>query len=70
MTYGALAGFDLPVGDRPDRADWEILIDLQSDPGENFDVSSRYPEVLADMKARLALAKQAYEPMGLKFTPP
>ncbi len=51
---------EMPL-DRPDRADWEILIDLQSDPEESYDVSSRYPDVLADMQARLARAKRTFE---------
>ena len=54
--------------DRMDRDDWEVLVDLENDPEEAYDVSSRYPEVLADMRARVARAKQKYEPMGLKYT--
>lgn len=46
------------------------LVDLKTDPGENYDVSSLHPAILADMKARLARARATYEPFGLRPTPP
>lgn len=55
---------ELPL-DRPDRPDWSLLVDLQSDPEEAYDVSSRYPDVLADMQARVERAKKTFEPLGV-----
>ncbi len=47
---------------------WQ-LIDLEVDPSENYDVSARYPEVVADMRARLERAQATFEPLGV-FEPP
>lgn len=47
---------------------WQ-LIDLHADPGENYDVSARYPDIAADMKARLERAHARFEPMGV-WEPP
>ncbi|MDP3737766.1 MAG: sulfatase [Hyphomonadaceae bacterium] len=46
------------------------LADLKADPGENYDVSSLHPDILADMKARLARARATYEPLGVRQAPP
>ncbi len=51
--------------DGPERNDWKVLIDLQSDPAESYDVSSLHPDVLTDMVARLERARAKYEPMGV-----
>ncbi|MEZ5938447.1 MAG: sulfatase [Hyphomonadaceae bacterium] len=48
---------------------WQ-LIDLNADPGENYDVSARYPDVVADMKARLERAKARFEPLAVGRPPP
>ena len=45
------------------------LVNLKSDPGENYDVSSLHPGILADMKARLDRARATYEPLGVRQTP-
>ncbi len=47
---------------------WQ-LIDLKVDPGENYDVSARYPEVAAEMKARVERARAKFEPLGV-WEPP
>jgi uncharacterized sulfatase len=57
-------GIEAPL-DPPERNDWKVLIDLQSDPGESYDVSSLHPDVLADMIARVDRARAKYEPMGV-----
>ncbi len=54
-------GIEAPL-DTPGRNDWEQLIDLSNDPSESYDVSTRYPDVLADMKARLERARTKYAP--------
>jgi arylsulfatase A len=48
---------------------WQ-LIDLEQDPGENYDLSARYPDVVADMKARLERARATFEPLGVWKPPP
>ncbi len=52
-------GIEAPL-DTPGRDDWPVLIDLASDPSESYDVSSRHPEILADMQARLERARAKY----------
>ncbi len=47
---------------------WE-LFDLSVDPGETYDLSSRYPDVAADMKARFERARATFEPLGV-WKPP
>ncbi len=44
------------------RDDWQLLIDLKSDPAETYDVSTLHPDALADMTARLANARARFEP--------
>lgn len=48
---------------------WQ-LIDLEKDPGENYDVSALHPEVVADMRARFERARAKFEPMGVWKPPP
>jgi arylsulfatase A len=50
--------------DATGRNDWDVLVDMQNDPAESYDVSSRHPEVLADMKARVARARAKFAPMA------
>jgi len=38
------------------------LYDVAADPSESYSLASRYPEVLADMRARLARAKVTFAP--------
>jgi uncharacterized sulfatase len=47
------------------RDDWQLLVDLKSDPAETYDVSSLHPNVLADLTARLARARAKFEPMAV-----
>lgn len=55
--------------DRTDRDDWEVLVDLETNPEETYDVSSRHPVVLADMKARLQRARATFDPLKRPVTP-
>jgi arylsulfatase A len=50
--------------DATGRNDWDVLVDMQNDPAESYDVSSRHPEVLADMKARVARARAKFAPLA------
>lgn len=54
--------FEAPL-DAAGRVDWAVLIDLTNDPAEVYDVSARYPDVLADMKARLERARAKFGPL-------
>jgi arylsulfatase A len=54
-------GIEAPL-DTPGRNDWPVLIDMANDPSESYDVSSRHPEILADMQARLERARAKYAP--------
>ena len=45
------------------RDDWQLLIDLDNDPEESYDVSSRHPDVLIDLTARLARARATFDPL-------
>lgn len=46
------------------------LYDLKADPSENYSVAATHPEVAAEMKTRLAAAKQAFAPYRHKDIPP
>jgi arylsulfatase A len=50
--------------DATGRNDWDVLVDMQNDPAESYDVSSRHPRVLADMKARVAKARVKFAPLA------
>lgn len=54
--------YEAPL-DATGRVDWAVLIDLMNDPAEVYDVSARYPDVLADMKARLERARAKFGPL-------
>lgn len=45
------------------RDDWQVLVDLQNDPEESYDVSSRHPDVLADLTVRLGRARATFDPL-------
>ena len=47
------------------RDDWQVLVDLKSDPEETYDVSSLHPDALADLTARLARARAKFDPMAV-----
>jgi uncharacterized sulfatase len=50
--------------DAPERTDWAVLVDMQNDPEESFDVSSLHPAVLADMTARVQRARDTFGPLA------
>lgn len=54
---------DIPLDGLP------LLFDMQADPGETYSVASLYPDVLADMRERLARARAKYEPIAAQFPP-
>ena len=54
---------DIPLDGLP------LLFDMQADPGETYSVASLYPDVLADMRGRLARARAKYEPIAAQFPP-
>jgi arylsulfatase A len=45
------------------RPDWTVLVDMANDPGETYDVSSRHPDILADMERRVANARATFDPL-------
>jgi arylsulfatase A len=49
------------------RYGYPLLFDMQTDPGESYGVARLYPEVAADMAARVERAKATYEPMADAF---
>lgn len=54
---------DIPLDGLP------LLFDMQADPGETYSVARLHPEVLADMRERLARARATYEPIAAQFPP-
>jgi uncharacterized sulfatase len=54
--YGTLA---LPL----DAMGYEDLFDMAADPAESYSVAARHPEVVAEMKARIARARQEFGPL-------
>ncbi len=53
-------GAEYPLGSRSD-----LLFDVRADPAEAYNLASLHPDVVADMKARLARAQQTFEPLGV-----
>ncbi len=56
--------------DGANRTDWAVLIDMENDPAESYDVSARHPDVLADMQARLTRARATFDPLRTPAPPP
>lgn len=54
---------DIPLDGLP------LLFDMQADPGETYSVARLHPDVLADMRERLARARAVYEPIAAQFPP-
>jgi arylsulfatase A len=54
--------YEAPL-DAAGRADWAVLIDMANDPAESYDVSSRHPDILADMAARVERARTKFAPL-------
>jgi uncharacterized sulfatase len=57
------------VLDAPERTDWAVLVDMQNDPEESYDVSSLHPEALADLTKRLQRARETFGPLARPATP-
>ncbi len=49
--------------DAAGRDDWAVLVDMANDPQESYDVSSRHPDVLADLIARVERARTTFGPL-------
>lgn len=49
--------------DGANRTDWAVLVDMENDPEESYDVSSKHPDILADMQARIANARATFDPL-------
>ena len=56
---------DIPL----DRHGYPLLFDILADPGENYSVAGLFPDVAAEMSARLERARAKYEPMADLFPP-
>ena len=52
------------------RMGYDQLYDLSADPGENYNVGADFPDVLADMRARMKRAKAEFAPLKSKEIPP
>ncbi len=63
VTRSYYRTYDIPLDRLP------LLFDMQADPGETYSVASLHPEALADLQARLARARDKYEPMAALFPP-
>lgn len=50
--------------DTAGRDDWAVLVDMQNDPAESYDLSSLHPDVLAEMETRVAAARAKFGPMA------
>ena len=55
--------YDAPLDALP------LLFDMRADPGETYSLARLHPDVLEDMRARLARARAKYEPMAEAFPP-
>ena len=56
--------------DGANRTDWAVLVDMEKDPEESYDVSSLHPDVLADLQARLTRARATFDPLRTPTPPP
>jgi uncharacterized sulfatase len=43
----------------------EMLLDVRDDPSEAYNVAALHPDVVADMKARVARAQKTFEPLAV-----
>jgi arylsulfatase A len=50
--------------DVPGRDDWPVLVDMEKDPAESYDVSSLHPDVLAHLAARVEKARATFAPLA------
>jgi uncharacterized sulfatase len=65
VTRNYYRTYDLPL----DRFGYPLLFDALRDPGEQYNMASRHPDVLRDLLARLAAAKATFEPLGVRQAP-
>lgn len=66
LVYDAEPGHD----GSPGFAGRDLLFDLASDPGERRDLAAQRPEIVAEMRARLAAALHNVIPAGSQGPPP
>jgi hypothetical protein len=45
-----------------EKAGYPQLYDVTRDPGENYSVAERHPDVVRDMQARLQRARETFAP--------
>ena len=57
--------YDLPLA----RIGANLLFDVRSDPSEDYNLATRHPDVVKDMRARFDQYRQTYEPLGRKKEP-
>ena len=57
--------YDLPLA----RIGANLLFDVHSDPSEDYNLATRHPDVVKDMRARFEQYRQTYEPLGRKKEP-
>lgn len=57
--------YNLPLG----ALGMPLLFDVTLDPGETINLAPRFPDVAKDMAARLAAARDMFEPMGKSQVP-
>ncbi len=57
--------YDLPLA----RLGANLLFDVRADPAENYNLASKYPDVVKDMRARFERARAQFEPLGVKRKP-
>lgn len=70
-TFCAMAGYAPPADGIQDfsKRGYDELHDIEADPSESYSVAERHPEVVADMKQRLADAQARFDPFR-KGVPP
>lgn len=57
--------YDLPLA----RIGANLLFDVRSDPSEDYNLATRHPDVVKDMRARFEQYRQTFEPLGHKMAP-
>ena len=57
--------YDVPLA----RIGANLLFDVRADAGENYNLATRYPEVVKDMRVRFEQYRKTYEPLGVKGEP-
>lgn len=57
--------YDLPLA----RIGANLLFDVRSDPSEDYNLATRHPDVVKDMRARFDQYRKTFEPLGRKKEP-